>query len=155
MFERIKSLFALKPNSFDCFTSEALEVVNLATNEARSLHHNFIGTEHILLGLIAASDSTAAQALMSQGVELGRARLEVAKIWGVGGGKMAENLPFTPSAKRLLESALEQSKSLGLSYVGTEHLLLGLIEPGRGVAMKVLKNLGVTREDLAVALRGS
>ena len=153
MFERIKSLFAVRSSIFDCFTSEALEAVNLASNEARSLRHNFIGTEHILLGLIAESEGTAAQALSSQGIELGTARIEVAKIWGAGGGKVPEELPFTPSAKRVLETALERSKSLGLSYVGTEHLLLGLIEPGRGVAIKVLKNLGVTREDLACALR--
>jgi ATP-dependent Clp protease ATP-binding subunit ClpA len=159
MFERIKSLFALKPNIFNCFTSEALAVVNIATIEARSMRHQFVGTEHILLGLIAESEGTAARALTSSGINLGQARLEVAKIWGERKGSHLSAkwkdipLPFTPSAIRLLETALQQSKDSGLSYVGTEHLLLGIIEPGRGIALKVLKNLGATREDIATALR--
>ena len=153
VFERIKSLFELKSNIFDCFTAEALEVVNIATNEARSMRHNFIGTEHILLGLIAEKDGTAAQTLTSRGIDLGRARLEVMKIWGESRGRVRQELPFTPSAKRLLETALQRSKNSGLTYVGTEHLLLGLVEPGRGVALKVLKDLGVTGEELAKALR--
>lgn len=153
MFERIKSLFELKPNTFDCFTAEALEAVNIAKNEALSMRHNFIGTEHILLGLIAESDGTAAQALTSRGIDLGKARLEVAKIWGESRGKVQQELPFTPSAKRLVETALQRAKSSGLTYVGTEHLLLGLIEPERGVALKILNTLGVTKEDVSKALQ--
>ena len=149
VFERIKSLFELRPNIFDCFTAEALGAVNIAKNEARSMRHNFIGTEHILLGLIAESSGSAAQALTSRGIELGRARLEVTKIWGESRGKVQQDLPFTPSAKQLLETALQRAKNSGVTYVGTEHLLLGLIEPGRGVALKILKDLGVTKEDLS------
>ncbi|HEY9734081.1 MAG TPA: Clp protease N-terminal domain-containing protein [Drouetiella sp.] len=153
MFERIKTLIELNESIFDCFTSEALEVVNIAENEARSMHHRFIGTEHILLGLIAESEGTAAQALMAQGVELGKARLEVTKIRGESRGKIPPVLPFTPSAKRLLEDALKHSRSCGLSYVGTEHLLLGLIEPGKGASARVLRDLGISRDDLRKSLR--
>jgi ATP-dependent Clp protease ATP-binding subunit ClpC len=153
MFERIRSLIELKTDLFDCFTGEALEVVNIAEREARALRHNFIGTEHILLGLIAKNDGTAWHALSSRGIDLGKARLEVMKIRGESKGRMPQELPFTPSAKRLLEHSLKLSRKSGVSYVGTEHLLLGLIEPGKGVGVKVLKDLGVTKNDLADSLR--
>ncbi|HEY9677473.1 MAG TPA: Clp protease N-terminal domain-containing protein [Drouetiella sp.] len=152
MFERIRSLFSVKEAIFDCFTSEALAVVKIAGDEARSMRHNFVGTEHILLGLIAENQGRAAQMLTQHGVDLGTARVEVAKIWGEGRQRIVGELPFTPSAKRLLESAIAQSKRLGVNYVGTEHLLLGMIEPGRGVALKVLNNLGVTRDQVTNAL---
>jgi|694.fasta_scaffold150517_2 ATP-dependent Clp protease ATP-binding subunit ClpC len=153
MFERIKSLIELKESIFDCFTAEALEVINIAENEARSMRHCFIGTEHIFLGLIAENEGTAAQALIAQGVELGRARLEVTKIRGESRGRIPLVLPFTPSAKRLLEDALKHSKSCGLSYVGTEHLLWGLIEPGKGVSVRVLRDLGISKDALRKFLR--
>lgn len=148
MFERFKSLIELKSGIFDCFTAEALEVITIANNEARAMRHRFIGTEHILLGLIAESEGMAAQALLSLGVDLGRARLEVAKIRGESRGALPGELPFTPSAKHLLEEAVKQAKSAGLSYVGTEHLLVALIDPGRGVAAKILNDLGVTSKAL-------
>jgi ATP-dependent Zn protease len=116
----------------------------LAQEEARRLGHNFVGTEQILLGLIGEGTGVAAKVLRSMGVKLKDARLEVEKIIGRGSGYVGAEIPFTPRAKRVLELSLEEAQQLEHSYVGTEHLLLGLIREGEGVAVRVLvENLGV------------
>jgi ATP-dependent Clp protease ATP-binding subunit ClpC len=115
----------------------------LAQEEARRLGHNFVGTEQILLGLIGEGTGVAAKVLKSMGVNLKDARVEVEKIIGRGSGFVAVEIPFTPRAKRVLELSLEEARQLGHNYIGTEHLLLGLIREGEGVAARVLENLGV------------
>ena len=115
----------------------------LAQEEARRLGHNFVGTEQILLGLIGEGTGVAAKVLKSMGVNLKDARFEVEKIIGRGSGFVAVEIPFTPRAKRVLELSLEEARQLGHNYIGTEHLLLGLIREGEGVAARVLENLGV------------
>ena len=118
-------------------------MIMLAQEEARRLGHNFVGTEQILLGLIGEGTGVAAKVLKSMGVNLKDARVEVEKIIGRGSGFVAVEIPFTPRAKRVLELSLEEARQLGHNYIGTEHLLLGLIREGEGVAARVLENLGV------------
>jgi len=115
----------------------------LAQEEARRLGHNFVGTEQILLGLIGEGTGIGPKVLKSMGVNLKDARVEVEKIIGRGSGFVAVEIPFTPRAKRVLELSLEEARQLGHNYIGTEHLLLGLIREGEGVAARVLENLGV------------
>lgn len=115
----------------------------LAQEEARRLGHNFVGTEQILLGLIGEGTGVAAKVLKSLGVNLKDSRIEVEKIIGRGSGFVAVEIPFTPRAKRVLELSLEEARQLGHNYIGTEHLLLGLIREGEGVAARVLENLGI------------
>jgi ATP-dependent Clp protease ATP-binding subunit ClpC len=115
----------------------------LAQEEARRLGHNFVGTEQILLGLIGEGTGIAAKVLKSMGVNLKDARVEVEKIIGRGSGFVAVEIPFTPRAKRVLELSLEEARQLGHNYIGTEHLLLGLIREGEGVAARVLENLAL------------
>jgi len=128
---------------FERFTDTGIKVIKLAHEEARRLGHNFVGTEQILLGLIGEGNGVAAKVLHSLGVTLKEAREEVEKIIGRGSGFVAVEIPFTPRSKRVLELSLEESRTLGQDYVGTEHLLLGLLRDGEGVAAKVLLNLGV------------
>ena len=128
---------------FERFTEKAIKVIMLAQEEARRLGHNFVGTEQILLGLIGEGTGVAAKVLKSMGVNLKDARIEVEKIIGRGSGFVAVEIPFTPRAKRVLELSLEEARQLGHNYIGTEHLLLGLIREGEGVAARVLENLGV------------
>ncbi|MGD1903887.1 MAG: ATP-dependent Clp protease ATP-binding subunit [Geitlerinemataceae cyanobacterium] len=128
---------------FERFTEKAIKVIMLAQEEARRLGHNFVGTEQILLGLIGEGTGVAAKVLKSMGVSLKDARIEVEKIIGRGSGFVAVEIPFTPRAKRVLELSLEEARQLGHNYIGTEHLLLGLIREGEGVAARVLENLGV------------
>ncbi len=128
---------------FERFTEKAIKVIMLAQEEARRLGHNFVGTEQILLGLIGEGTGVAAKVLKSMGVTLKDARVEVEKIIGRGSGFVAVEIPFTPRAKRVLELSLEEARQLGHNYIGTEHLLLGLIREGEGVAARVLENLGV------------
>ncbi|ELR96625.1 ATP-dependent Clp protease ATP-binding subunit [Gloeocapsa sp. PCC 73106] len=128
---------------FERFTEKAIKVIMLAQEEARRLGHNFVGTEQILLGLIGEGTGVAAKVLKSMGVNLKDARTEVEKIIGRGSGFVAVEIPFTPRAKRVLELSLEEARQLGHNYIGTEHLLLGLIREGEGVAARVLENLGV------------
>jgi ATP-dependent Clp protease ATP-binding subunit ClpC len=128
---------------FERFTEKAIKVIMLAQEEARRLGHNFVGTEQILLGLIGEGTGVAAKVLRSMGVNLKDARVEVEKIIGRGSGFVAVEIPFTPRAKRVLELSLEEARQLGHNYIGTEHLLLGLIREGEGVAARVLENLGV------------
>ena len=128
---------------FERFTEKAIKVIMLAQEEARRLGHNFVGTEQILLGLIGEGTGVAAKTLKSMGVNLKDARIEVEKIIGRGSGFVAVEIPFTPRAKRVLELSWDEARQFGHNYIGTEHLLLGLIREGEGVAARVLDNLGV------------
>lgn len=127
---------------FERFTDRARRVVVLAQEEARALNHNYIGTEHILLGLIQEGEGVAAKALESMGISLDAVRTEVVDIIGSGGQPPAGYIPFTPRAKKVLELALREALQLGHKYIGTEHILLGLIREGEGVAAQVLVKLG-------------
>ena len=128
---------------FERFTEKAIKVIMLAQEEARRLGHNFVGTEQVLLGLIGEGTGVAAKTLKSMGVNLKDARVEVEKIIGRGSGFVAVEIPFTPRAKRVLELSWDEARQLGHNYIGTEHLLLGLIREGEGVAARVLENLSV------------
>lgn len=128
---------------FERFTEKAIKVIMLAQEEARRLGHNFVGTEQVLLGLIGEGTGIAAKTLKGMGVSLKDARIEVEKIIGRGSGFVAVEIPFTPRAKRVLELSWDEARQLGHNYIGTEHLLLGLIREGEGVAARVLENLGV------------
>ena len=127
---------------FERFTDRARRVVVLAQDEARELNHNYIGTEHILLGLISEGDGVAAKALESMGISLDAVRSEVVDIIGRGSQPPSGHVPFTPRAKKVLEYSLREALQLGHKYIGTEHLLLGLIREGEGVAAQVLVKLG-------------
>jgi hypothetical protein len=133
---------------FEKFTDRARRVVVLAQEEARRLNHNYIGTEHIFLGLIAEDDGVAAMALRALGVSLGRARIEVEDIIGVGTDLPEGHIPFTPRAKKVLELSLREAMQLGHAYIGTEHLLLGLVREGEGVGAQVLLKLGADFESV-------
>ena len=128
---------------FERFTEKAIKVIMLAQEEARRLGHNFVGTEQILLGLVGEGTGIASKVLKSMGVNLKDARIEVEKIIGRGSGFVAVEIPFTPRAKRVLELSLEEARQLGHNYIGTEHLLLGLIRESEGVAARVLENLAL------------
>ncbi len=129
---------------FDRFTERARKVIALAREEAGRLGHDYIGTEHLLLGLIREGGGVAAAVLENLSVDLERVRLEVEKLVVIGGGTLTlGEVPFTPRAKKVLELSVEEAQSLSHNYIGTEHLLLGLIREGEGVAAKVLENLGV------------
>jgi ATP-dependent Clp protease ATP-binding subunit ClpC len=127
---------------FERFTDRARRVVVLAQEEARMLNHNYIGTEHILLGLIHEGEGVAAKALESLGISLESVRQQVEEIIGQGQQAPSGHIPFTPRVKKVLELSLRESVQLGHSYIGTEHILLGLIREGEGVAAKVLVELG-------------
>jgi ATP-dependent Clp protease ATP-binding subunit ClpC len=127
---------------FERFTDRARRVVVLAQEEARLLNHNYIGTEHILLGLIHEGEGVAAKALESLGISLEAVRAQVEEIIGHGGTAPSGHIPFTPRAKKVLELSLREALQLGHNYIGTEHILLGLIREGEGVAAQVLVKLG-------------
>ena len=130
---------------FERFTERARRVVVLAQDEARMLDHNYIGTEHILLGLIHEGEGVAAKALESLGISLDAVRQQVEEIIGRGQQQQppSGHIPFTPRAKKVLELSLREAQQLGHTYIGTEHILLGLIREGDGVAAQVLVGLGV------------
>ena len=127
---------------FERFTDRARRVVVLAQEEARMLNHNYIGTEHILLGLIHEGEGVAAKALESMGISLEGVRAQVEEIIGQGQQAPSGHIPFTPRAKKVLELSLREALQLGHNYIGTEHILLGLIREGEGVAAQVLVKLG-------------
>lgn len=127
---------------FERFTDRARRVVVLAQEEARMLNHNYIGTEHILLGLIHEGEGVAAKALESLGISLDSVREQVQEIIGQGQQAPSGHIPFTPRAKKVLELSLREALQLGHNYIGTEHILLGLIREGEGVAAQVLVKLG-------------
>ena len=127
---------------FERFTDRARRVVVLAQEEARLLNHNYIGTEHILLGLIHEGEGVAARALEGMGISLESVRSQVVEIIGQGAQAPTGHIPFTPRAKKVLELSLREALQLGHNYIGTEHILLGLIREGEGVAAQVLQKLG-------------
>jgi ATP-dependent Clp protease ATP-binding subunit ClpC len=123
---------------FERFTERARQVVVLAQDEARTLRHNYIGTEHILLGLLREQEGLAARVLDSLDITLEEVRAEVAKIVGQGEEITTGQIPFTPRAKKVLELALREARSLGHEYIGTEHILLGVVRVDDGVAARIL-----------------
>jgi ATP-dependent Clp protease ATP-binding subunit ClpC len=127
---------------FERFTDQARQVVALAQEEARMLNHDYIGTEHLLLGLIHEGEGVAAKALESLGISLEAVRQQVEEIIGQGQHAPSGHIPFTPRAKKVLELSLRESLQLGHNYIGAEHILLGLIREGEGVAAQVLVRLG-------------
>jgi ATP-dependent Clp protease ATP-binding subunit ClpA len=143
---------------FERFTDRARQVVVLAQEEARMLNHNYIGTEHILLGLIHEGHGVAAQVLESLGITEDTVRQQVEQIIGRGQQAPSGHIPFTPRAKKVLKLSLREALQLGHSYIGTEHILLGLIREGEGVAAQVLVRLGAdltrAREQVIQLLHG-
>ncbi|MFQ6065720.1 MAG: ATP-dependent Clp protease ATP-binding subunit [bacterium] len=132
---------------FNRFTERARRVILLAREEAKRLDHDYLGTEHILLGLIREGEGVGATALQNLGLDLARVRRGVEKAVGRGGGTLfLGQIPFTPRAKKVLELAVTEARNLGHNYIGTEHLLLGLIREGEGVAAQILTNLGADLE---------
>jgi ATP-dependent Clp protease ATP-binding subunit ClpC len=127
---------------FERFTDRARRVVVLAQEEARMLNHDYVGTEHVLLGLIREGEGVAAKALQALGISLQAVRQQVEEIIGRGQQARSGPIPFTPRAKKVLELSLREALQLGHDYIGTEHILLGLIGEGEGVAAQVLVNLG-------------
>lgn len=128
---------------FDRFTDRARRVLVLAADEARKLNHNYLGTEHLLLGLIGESEGIAAKALESLGVSPQETRAEIESIIGTGHSAPLGQPPFTPRARRVLELSFKEALQLGHNYIGTEHILLGLVREGEGVAAQVLLKLGL------------
>ena len=127
---------------FERFSDGARRVVVLSQEEARLLNHNYIGTEHILLGLVHEDEGVAATALESLNIRLDAVRRQVEEIIGQGGSPPSGHIPFTPRAKKVLELSLREALELGHNYIGTEHILLGLVREGEGVACEVLVKLG-------------
>jgi ATP-dependent Clp protease ATP-binding subunit ClpA len=131
---------------FERFTDQARRVVVLAQEEAQLLGHGYIGTEHILLGLLAEGEGLAAQALASLEITLDAAREQVAEILGEGTGQPGDHIPFTPRSKKVLELSLREAQRLGDSYIGTEHILLGMAREGEGVGAQVMDRLGAGKD---------
>ena len=127
------------------FTENAQKIILIAQEEAKRLNHDYVGTEHILLGLTALDGTVSNKILSSLGVTFRKVRLEIEKMVGVGDAIMLMGeIPFTPRAKKVLEYAVEESQSLGMEHIGTEHILLGLVREEEGLAGTILQNLGVT-----------
>src|SRR5207253_1399764 len=131
---------------FERFTERARQVVVLAQDEARALKHNYIGTEHLLLGLLREKEGLGARVLESLGVRLPAVRDEVERIIGQGDEVGAGQIPFTPRSKKVLELSLREALAFGHSYIGTEHLLLGIVAEGEGVACRILLGFGASSE---------
>jgi ATP-dependent Clp protease ATP-binding subunit ClpC len=133
---------------FERFTDRARHVIVLAQEEARLLNHHYIGTEHLLLGLVNEGQGVAARALEALGISLATVRHEVQEMIGLGEGMPSGHIPFTPRAKKVLELSLREALDLDHNYIGTEHILLGLMREGEGVAAQVLTKLGAGREQV-------
>lgn len=159
-FTREHAIVGSRPRGgmFDRFTDRARRVLVLAQDEARNMNHNYIGTEHLLLGLIVEEQGIAARALGTLGVSLGDVRREVTEIIAHGTSPVTGTPPFTPRARKILELSLKEALQLGHNYIGTEHILLGLISEGEGVGALVLLKFGVgyeeTREVILKLLSG-
>lgn len=134
---------------FERFTERARNVMVLAQEEARRMSHNYIGTEHLLLGLIREEEGVAAQALRAVGVSFDEARERVGNIVGYGEEDSGGQAPFTPRSKKVLELSLREALQLGHDYIGTEHILLGLVRESEGVAAMVLSDMGVDPDDVS------
>lgn len=146
LFSRIFNRIAL-PRGFERFTRKAIQAIFLAQNETRRLGHEYVGTEQLLLGLINEGSGIAAQALTSSGVNFDTTKTRIEQYIGHGKGTPAD-IPFTPRAKRALELALERARQLGHNYIGTEHLLLGILREHEGMAVRVLEDQGVNLQSL-------
>lgn len=133
---------------FERFTERARQVVVLAQQEARTLKHDYIGTEHILLGLLRVEDGLAAHALQSLGVSIERVRGQVVRIIGPGEEVTSGQIPFTPRSKKVLELALREALALGHNYIGSEHILLGLVRENEGVAARILLDFDADPEKI-------
>src|SRR5918992_1983583 len=133
-------------DKFDKFTERARKVLQLAQEEAQRFNHNYIGTEHLLLGLVREGDGLAAKVLGNLGVELNKVRSAVEFIIGRGDRPTSGEVGLTPRAKKVIELAVDEARRLNHSYIGTEHLLLGLVREGEGIAAGVLESLGVNLE---------
>ncbi len=131
---------------FERFTERARQVVVLAQEEARALQHDYIGTEHLLLGLLREEEGIAARVLESLGVTLDDVRQQVGRIVGTGTPGTVGQIPFTPRAKKVLELSLREAMSLQHNYIGTEHILLGLAREGEGVALRILQAAAIDAE---------
>lgn len=131
---------------FDKFTERARKVLSLAQEEAQRFQHNYIGTEHLLLGLVREEEGVAAKVLLKLGVELNRVREAVEFIIGRGDRIVLGEIGLTPRAKKVIELAIDEARSMKHHYIGTEHLLLGLVREGEGIAAGVLESLGVRLE---------
>ncbi len=131
---------------FNKFTERARKVLHLAQEEAQRLKHNYIGTEHLLLGLIREGDGVAAKVLSNLGVDLDKARISVESILGRGNRVVIGEIGFTPRAKKVIELAVDEARRLHHHYLGTEHLLLGLVRESHGIGAGVLESLGVSLE---------
>ena len=131
---------------FDKFTERAKKVLVLAQEEAQRFNHNYIGTEHLLLGLVREGEGVAAKVLSNLGVELNKVRSAVEFIIGRGNRMVIGDVNLTPRAKKVIELAVEEARRLNHNYIGTEHLLLGLVREGEGIAAGVLESLGVNLE---------
>ena len=128
---------------FGRFTERAQKVLVLAQEEARRFNHSYVGTEHLLLGLVREGDGIAAKVLLSLGVELNAVRQQIEKLIGTGDQPVrVQGVNYTPRAKKVIELAIEEGQGLGHNYIGTEHLLLGLIREGEGIAAQVLTKMG-------------
>ena len=131
---------------FDKFTERARRVLTLAQEEAQRFNHNYIGTEHLLLGLVREGDGVASKVLGNLGVELNKVRSAVEFIIGRGDRQSTEEIGLTPRAKKVIELAVDEARRFSHSYIGTEHLLLGLVREGEGIAAGVLESLGINLE---------
>src|SRR5690242_8583956 len=144
---------------FDRFTERARKVLSLAQEEAQRYQHNYIGTEHLLLGLVREGEGVAAKVLLKLGIELNRVRSSVEFIIGRGDRIVLGQIGLTPRAKKVIELAIDEARRLNHHYIGTEHLLLGLLREGEGIAAGVLENLGVrleqARKETLAVLSGS
>ena len=130
------------PDKFEKFTERARKVLTLAQEEAQRFNHNYIGTEHLLLGLVRQGDSVAARALSNMGVQLPKVRSAVQFIIGRGEPMFAAEIGLTPRSKKVIELAVDEARRLNHDYIGTEHVLLGLVDEGGGIAAGVLQSLG-------------
>lgn len=135
---------------FDTFTDDGRNVLTLAQDEAQRFNHHYIGTEHLLLGLLRVPESTAARVLANMSVDLSKVRMAVEFIIGRGPRPIVGEVGLTPGGKRVIELAIDEARSLGHDYIGTEHLLLGLVREGEGIAAGVLRSLGVNLDRVRV-----
>src|SRR5512136_60976 len=136
------------PDNFDRFTKRARRVLTRAQEEARNLNHRYIGTEHLLLGLVGEEGSVAMRVLHELGIAADQVRQSVERMVGRGTRPLYTQPTLTPRTKRVIELSVEEARRLGHHYIGTEHLLLGLVREGEGVAVDVLRQLGATPEKL-------
>ena len=138
---------------FERFTERARKILAIAQEEAKNLNHDYLGTEHILLGLIREGEGVAAEVLRNMGIEFETIRLEIEREAPSGGAlAILGNVPFTPNSKKVLELAVEDARNMGHNYIGTEHLLLGLIREGESIGAKILLKFGVTLEKARAGL---